>query len=47
MFIEDFDVVVDLCVEFLYMWVRKGKGAEVVSFNNLRVTVSMRLGLGM
>ena len=29
-----FDVAVDLCVEFLYMWVREGRGAEGVSFNN-------------
>ena len=27
-----FDVV-DLCVEFLYMWIRKGRGAEGISFN--------------
>ena len=25
------DVVVDLCVEFAYMWVRGGRGAESVS----------------
>ena len=24
----------DLCVEFLYMWVRRGTGADGVSFNN-------------
>ena len=30
----DFDVVVDLCVEFLYLWVRRGRGAEAISFNN-------------
>ena len=34
MSIADFDVVVDLCVEFSYMWVRRGRGAERVSFNN-------------
>ena len=32
--IWDFDVMVDLCVEFLYLWVRRGRGAEVISFNN-------------
>ena len=30
----DFDVVVDMCVEFLYLWVRRRRGAEGVSFNN-------------
>ena len=29
-----FYVVEDLCVEFLYLWVRKGRGAEGISFNN-------------
>ena len=29
-----FDIVMDLCVEFLYVWVRGGKEAESVSFNN-------------
>ena len=24
----------DLCVEFLYMWVRRGREAKGVSFNN-------------
>ena len=28
-----FDVVVDLCVKFLFMWVRRGREAESVSFN--------------
>ena len=23
-----------MCVEFLYMWVRRGRGAEGISFNN-------------
>ena len=32
--IGDFDVVVALCVEFLYSWVRRGREAEGVSFNN-------------
>ena len=32
--IGDFDVVVDLWVEFFYVWVRGGSGAEGVSFNN-------------
>ena len=31
--IEDFDVVVDWCVEFLYMLVRRRRGAEGISFN--------------
>ena len=31
--IGDFDVV-DLCVKFLYLWVRRGSGAKGVSFNN-------------
>ena len=26
--------MVDLCVEFLYIWVRKGRGVEAVFFNN-------------
>ena len=26
--------MVDLCVEFLCMWVRRGRGAESVSVNN-------------
>ena len=34
MLIGDFDVVVDLLVEFLYLWVRRGRGVEGVSFNN-------------
>ena len=29
-----FYVVEDLCVEFLYLWVRRGSGSEVVSYNN-------------
>ena len=32
--IGDFDVHVDLCVEFYYLWVRRGRGAARVSFNN-------------
>ena len=32
--IGDFDAVVDLCFQFLYLWVRSGRGAEGVSFNN-------------
>ena len=32
--IGDFDVVVDLCVEFLYLWDRMRRGEEDVSFNN-------------
>ena len=32
--ISDFDCVVALCVEFLYLWVSKGRGADGVSFNN-------------
>ena len=28
------DFVADLYVEFLYMWVRRGRGAESVSFND-------------
>ena len=34
MLIVVFDVVVDLCVEFLYMWVRGGRRTENVYFNN-------------
>ena len=30
--IEDCNVV-DLCVEFLYLWVRRGRRAEGISFN--------------
>ena len=32
--IGDIDVMVDLCVQFLYMCVRRGRRAEGVSFNN-------------
>ena len=28
------DVVMHLCVELLYMWVREGRGAKSVSFSN-------------
>ena len=31
--IGDFVVVVDMCVEFMYLWVRRGRGADGVSFN--------------
>ena len=34
MFIGVFDAVADLCVELLYVWVRGGRGAESVFFNN-------------
>ena len=36
-FLPDFDVLMDLCIEFLYMYVghvRRRRGAEGVSFNN-------------
>ena len=32
--IANFDVVADLCVEFLYMWVRGKRGAKSVPFDN-------------
>ena len=32
--IVDYDVVVDLCVEFLYLWVKRGRETEGISFNN-------------
>ena len=28
------DVVADLCVQFVYMWVSAGRGAESVSFDD-------------
>ena len=32
--IGDFDTVMDFCVEFLYLWARRGRGAEGSFFNN-------------
>ena len=29
-----FEVVVGLCIEFLYLWVSRGREADGVSFNN-------------
>ena len=29
-----FDIVMDLCVEFLYLWVSRGREADSVPFNN-------------
>ena len=34
LFIGVFDVVMDLRVEFLYLWVRRRRGAEGFSFKN-------------
>ena len=34
MSVGDFDVVVDLCVEFLNLWVRRQRGADGLYFNN-------------
>ena len=34
MLIGDSDVVVEICIESLYLWLRRGRGDEGVSFNN-------------
>ena len=38
LFIGVCDAVADLCVDFVYVWVRWGRGAESVSFDNKSVS---------
>ena len=33
--------VANLCVVFLYMWVSGGTGTEIVSFNDIRLVISV------